>query len=55
MATFFDKQNNMCSDSCWEEAKNYGNNKINDYYRMDSDKIVPVRWMAPESIFSRKY
>jgi len=31
MTSFFDKQNNMCSDSCWEEAKNYGNNKINNY------------------------
>jgi hypothetical protein len=31
MTTFFDKQNNICSDSCWEEAKNYGNNKINTY------------------------
>jgi hypothetical protein len=32
MTTYFDKQNNMCSDACWEESKNYGNNKINDYY-----------------------
>ena len=31
MTTFFDKQNTICSDSCWEESKNYGNQKINDY------------------------
>jgi hypothetical protein len=39
MATFFDKQNNMCSDSCWEEAKNYGNNKINDYYTFSTQLV----------------
>ena len=31
MTTYFDKQNTICSDSCWEESKNYGNKKINDY------------------------
>jgi hypothetical protein len=39
MATFFDKQNNMCSDSCWEEAQNYGNNKINDYYTFSTQFV----------------
>jgi hypothetical protein len=28
----FDKQNNMCSDSCWQQNKNIGNNKITNYY-----------------------
>ena len=27
----FDNQNNICSDSCWMEYKNYENNKILDY------------------------
>ena len=31
MTTYFDKQNSICSDSCWEESKKYGNQKINDY------------------------
>jgi hypothetical protein len=31
MTTYFDKQNTICSDSCWEESKNYGNKKINEY------------------------
>jgi len=31
VTTFFEIQNSMCSDQCWEEAKNYGNNKINNY------------------------
>jgi hypothetical protein len=31
MATYFDKQNSICSDSCWEESKKHGNQKINDY------------------------
>lgn len=39
MATYFDKQNNMCSDSCWEEAKNYGNNKINNYYTFSTQLV----------------
>jgi hypothetical protein len=39
MASFFDKQNNICSDSCWEEAKNYGNNKINSYYTYSTQLI----------------
>jgi hypothetical protein len=39
MATYFDKQNNMCSDSCWEEAKNFGNNKINDYYTFSTQLV----------------
>ncbi len=30
-STYFDNQNNMCSDSCWMEYKNYGNNKILNY------------------------
>lgn len=39
MASYFDKQNNICSDSCWEEAKNYGNNKINSYYTYDNQLV----------------
>jgi hypothetical protein len=39
MTSFFDKQNNICSDSCWEEAKNYGNNKINSYYTYSTQLI----------------
>ncbi len=29
--TYFDYQNNICSDSCWMDYKNYENNKILDY------------------------
>jgi hypothetical protein len=39
MASYFDKQNNICSDSCWEEAKNYGNNKINSYYTYSTQLV----------------
>ena len=39
MSSFFDKQNNICSDSCWEEAKNYGNDKINSYYTYSTQMI----------------
>jgi hypothetical protein len=39
MTTFFDKQNSMCSDSCWGEAKNYQNNKINNYMTYDTQLV----------------
>lgn len=39
MTTYFDKQNNICSDSCWQESINYGNKKINDYYTYDIQLI----------------
>jgi len=29
--TYFDYQNNLCSDSCWMDFKNYGNDKILNY------------------------
>jgi len=29
--------------------------KINDYYRIDSVEILPIRWMSPEAIFFKKY
>ena len=29
--TYFDYQNNMCSDSCWQDYKNYQNDKIVNY------------------------
>ena len=35
MSTFFDKQNGICSDSCWSDYKNSGNNKIIDYNTYD--------------------
>ena len=28
---FYDKQNNICSDSCWQQNKNNGNKKISEY------------------------
>lgn len=28
----YDMENNMCSDSCWQQNKNIQNEKINDYY-----------------------
>ena len=39
MATYFDKQNNICSDSCWEQAKTFGNNKINSYVTFDTQLV----------------
>ena len=29
--TFFDNQNNICSDMCWMDYKNHGNEKIVNY------------------------
>lgn len=29
--TFFDTQNTLCSDSCWQEYKNFQNDKIMNY------------------------
>lgn len=37
---FYDKQNNICSDSCWQENKNNGNKKISDYYTY-STQFIP--------------
>jgi len=39
MTTFFDKQNSLCSDSCWTTYKNYGNNKINNYQIYDNQLV----------------
>jgi hypothetical protein len=35
MATFFDKQNSFCSDSCWQQYKDAGNDKIINYNTYD--------------------
>jgi hypothetical protein len=29
--SYYDKQNNICSDTCWQEYKNYQNDKISSY------------------------
>jgi hypothetical protein len=29
--TYFDNQNNLCSDMCWMDYKNHGNEKISNY------------------------
>jgi hypothetical protein len=39
MATFFDKQNNLCSDSCWATYKNNGNDKINNYQTYETQLV----------------
>ena len=39
MTTFFDKQNSLCSDSCWATYKNYGNDKINNYQTYDTQLV----------------
>lgn len=37
---FYDKQNNICSDSCWQENKNNANQKISDYQTY-STQFIP--------------
>lgn len=37
---FYDKQNNICSDSCWQQNKNKGNKKISDYQTY-STQFIP--------------
>ena len=36
---FYDKQNNICSDSCWQQNKNNGNKKISDYQTYSTQYI----------------
>jgi len=39
--TFFENQNNLCSDSCWQDFKNHGNEKIINYATYDkSSQLV---------------
>jgi hypothetical protein len=53
MATYFDKQNNICSDACWEESKNYGNKKINDYHTYSTQLVdcIDPNVRLPEFIY----
>ena len=40
--TFYDFQNNLCSDSCWLDYKNTGNEKIMNYTTYDkSSQLLP--------------
>jgi len=40
--TFYDFQNNLCSDSCWLDYKNSGNEKIMNYKTYDkSSQLIP--------------
>jgi hypothetical protein len=36
---YYDKQNNFCSDSCWQQNKNIGNQKISDYQTYSTQYI----------------
>lgn len=39
MTTIFDKQNTLCSDSCWANFKNIGNDKISKYQTYDTQLV----------------
>jgi hypothetical protein len=40
--TYFDYQNNLCSDSCWMDFKNHGNDKILNYSTYEqSSQLLP--------------
>ena len=39
-SNFYDKQNNICSDSCWQQNKNRANEKISNYQTY-STQFIP--------------
>jgi len=40
--TFFESQNNICSDTCWMDYKNHGNEKIMNYLTYDKfSQLLP--------------
>jgi hypothetical protein len=40
--TYFDSQNSLCSDSCWSDYKNHGNEKIMNYKTYEnSAQLIP--------------
>jgi len=42
--TFFDYQNNLCSDSCWMDYKNNGNNQILNYSTYEQyAQLIPCK------------
>lgn len=53
--TYYDYQNNLCSDSCWLEYKNYGNEKIMNYSTFEqSAQLLPCetpKVRVPEFMF----
>ena len=54
---FYDKQNNICSDSCWQENKNNGNKKISEYQTY-STQFVPCeepKVRLPEYMYPYNY
>jgi hypothetical protein len=40
--TYFESQNNICSDTCWMDYKNHGNEKIMNYQTYEqSSQLIP--------------
>jgi len=40
--TYFESQNNICSDTCWMDYKNHGNEKIMSYQTLEqSSQLIP--------------
>lgn len=40
--TYFDSHNSLCSDSCWSDYKNHGNEKIMNYKTFEqSTQLIP--------------
>ena len=50
---FYDKQNNICSDSCWQQNKNNANQKISDYQTYSTQFIdcVEPNVRLPENMY----